>query len=463
MDELKYKDGKFTVNGNKVENVIGLMPILSAQTYDLSDNPEWLSVTIDAENKIIEGIDKKGNKILGGSITSPTINKILSLIPSDEKIELLGSKSIWYGNTIWWCGTSIPAAGYWDVNNVESYPYLTCLFLGAKKVWNEAVGSSAANGKKNKSSYEVQGRKMGHSIADVFEILDDAYEVDDTAKTVRFKGSSQYVSDWTSEITYAQYQDIRYNMLSQSYEIKLVAKYLLSDKSEHDAFLREKFGDKYDVIISYANSTSQNFDYKGDVDLFVIDHGHNDGPSPVEQSQIASSDMTTFVGAINTYIRLIYQYRPHARIVFISDYEGENCCEAQKQISQYWKIPFLDLRLVSPIYSGEKVKTRGYWNNNGIWENEGFTYNPNETSIEKAFSVKGNAYFNSYLGKTVSEIAANITPEQDSNGVWWWHCNQRYMWMKDGLHPHSDRTNNCLKNYAQIIAEFLKGVGNGYI
>ena len=303
---------------------------------------------------------------------------------------------------------------------------------------------------------------MGHSIADVFEILDDAYEVDDVAQTVIFKGSSQYVSDWTSEKTYSEYQDIRYNMLSQSYEIKLIAKYLLSNKEEHDDFLIQKFGNRYDAIIKYANLKSQNFDYKGDIDLFVIDHGHNDGPSPVEQSQISSTDITTFVGAINTYIRLIHQYKPHARIVFISDYEGDNCCEAQKQISNYWKIPFLDFRIVSPIYSGEKVKTRGYWNNNGIWENEGFTYNPNETSIEKAFSVKGNAYFNSYLGKTVSEIAANIRPVQDSNGIWWWYANQKYIWMKDGLHPHSDKSNNCLKNYAQIIAEFLKGVGNGY-
>ena len=44
MDELKYKDGKFTVNGADVSDVSGLTPILSAQTYELSDNPEWLSV-----------------------------------------------------------------------------------------------------------------------------------------------------------------------------------------------------------------------------------------------------------------------------------------------------------------------------------------------------------------------------------------------------------------------------------
>ena len=30
--------------GNEVGDVSGLMPILSAQTYELSDNPEWLSV-----------------------------------------------------------------------------------------------------------------------------------------------------------------------------------------------------------------------------------------------------------------------------------------------------------------------------------------------------------------------------------------------------------------------------------
>ena len=46
MDELKYKDGKFTGNGNEINYVSGLMPILSAQTYDLSDNPEYFEVKV---------------------------------------------------------------------------------------------------------------------------------------------------------------------------------------------------------------------------------------------------------------------------------------------------------------------------------------------------------------------------------------------------------------------------------
>lgn len=79
MDELKYKDGKFTVNGNEISDVSGLMPILSAQTYELSDNPEYLEAKVDSDGKIIEGIKKDGTLYVPqlSSNTFTSINKTI--------------------------------------------------------------------------------------------------------------------------------------------------------------------------------------------------------------------------------------------------------------------------------------------------------------------------------------------------------------------------------------------------
>ena len=80
MDELKYKDGKFTVNGNEIS---GLMPILSAQTYDLSDNPEYFEVKLDSDGKIIEGVKKDGTKYIS-EIESKTIDELKEKIDTSE-------------------------------------------------------------------------------------------------------------------------------------------------------------------------------------------------------------------------------------------------------------------------------------------------------------------------------------------------------------------------------------------
>ena len=81
MDELKYVDGKFTVNG---ADVSGLTPILSAQTYELSDNPEYLEVKVDNEGKIIEGVKKDGTKYIG-EIESNTIKNIFNIANENKK------------------------------------------------------------------------------------------------------------------------------------------------------------------------------------------------------------------------------------------------------------------------------------------------------------------------------------------------------------------------------------------
>ena len=65
MDELKYVDGKFTVNGIDVSNVSAtteafeIAQTVSANTSQFSviDNPEYIEVKLDADGKIIEGLN----------------------------------------------------------------------------------------------------------------------------------------------------------------------------------------------------------------------------------------------------------------------------------------------------------------------------------------------------------------------------------------------------------------------
>ena len=72
MDELKYKDGKFTVNGIDVSNVsatteaVEIAQIVSANTpqFSIIDNPEYIDVKLDADGKVIEGISTDGTKVV---------------------------------------------------------------------------------------------------------------------------------------------------------------------------------------------------------------------------------------------------------------------------------------------------------------------------------------------------------------------------------------------------------------
>ena len=68
MDELKYKDGKFTVNGADVSEVsatteaVEIAQTVSANTQQFSviDNPEYIEVTTDSEGKVISHRDYDG-------------------------------------------------------------------------------------------------------------------------------------------------------------------------------------------------------------------------------------------------------------------------------------------------------------------------------------------------------------------------------------------------------------------
>ena len=81
MDELKYKDGKFTVNGIDVNSISATSAITETQEYNIITNEEFKSATIDSEGKIIEGTRINGVKYIA-NIESKTLSELENKIPS---------------------------------------------------------------------------------------------------------------------------------------------------------------------------------------------------------------------------------------------------------------------------------------------------------------------------------------------------------------------------------------------
>lgn len=441
----------------KVDKEIGksLIDAEFASSIELIDNPIWMKCILDSEGNIIAGITHNREVKIYGTLNINGV-ELSSEILLEERANTI--KSNWSGKQFWWCGTSIPAGGDWDVNNKRSYPLITGKKLNAKRVFNEAVSSSCARKRVTENvTYGEITRQMGNSIADALEIVADLWTINDANQTFSNGPRTKGITNIPTVSSYAAVCQERYFILSNSYEIKLISKYLISDTAENEAFLRAKFGQLYSTLTSlhpYA------FSYQGDIDLFVIDHGHNDIiQALIPEEDLDSRDITTFVGAINTYISLIYQYKPHARIMFISDYDDLatqiKTIEVQEQIARHWHIPFIDLRNHLPFNNNIKVKVRGYWGIDGTWKENGFTYNSEAESIATAFAENGNAYFSPLLGNTVQQVAANILPEQDGNGVWWYSISPKFIWIKDGTHPDTDISGKCLQFYSKILAQFI--------
>lgn len=476
VDSEKKLLGGRKLNGIRFEKIGFETPLLfidKNQCYIYNDPENRVTLIVDKNKKVVSFRDKNGVLHENAGIKTSLLNAS-NLVLSEEGvknlIDLLLSKGLndknnWKNKNIWWCGTSIPAAGYWNVNNPISYPYMVGVRLGAKKVFNEAVGSSCARKLTyTNSTYEVISRQMGNTISDALAICADIWTIDDTNQTVTNGPRTLGITDIPTVSTYSAACYQRMLLLSNSYEIKLVSKYLISDPDENESYLREKFGLLYETLVALHPTA---YTYQSDIDLFVIDHGHNDDPTPVPTEDVDSLVMTTFIGAINNYISLIMKYKPHTRIVFISDYDNSRLTsqtiEAQKQIATNWHIPFIDLRNSLPFNINVKVKTRGYWTIDGIWQEDGFIYDSTAADVAHAFSVNGNAYFTSYVGTTIQEIAEHINPQQDSNGVWWYEYEPRYIYIRDGLHPHTDRSGKCLKLYANVLANFINYIGNNII
>ena len=145
----------------------------------------------------------------------------------------------WAGKKMVWLGTSIPAAGRYQVNNPISYPIMIGNMLGAT-VYNEAVGSSALHCKDPAristsnpygffNNFEAVSRCLTNSLAEMNWIIE------------HFNDSAVFTQNVPESLSDADKEFIR----SCSWEIKL---------------------QKYFTAESFP-------------DAWIIDHGHNDAPT----------------------------------------------------------------------------------------------------------------------------------------------------------------------------------------
>lgn len=254
----------------------------------------------------------------------------------------------WENKKIVWFGTSIPAGSY-DSNNGNRYPDIVGTILGAT-IYNEAVGSSAIS--RTLPTYISSNNPYGYDSTD-FDFCRRA--LSDTLEMKEWLINNYNNGYFTTNVPDSMPEDRKELIRNYSYERK-VGKYLNGGEI-------------------------------GNVDLYVFDHGYNDyffNRNNAElTSQYGEDNTYSFYNGMNKILRFIYTKNPNAKIVIISHYTDnatdsihsttehvESLRKNQIEICNKWGIKFIDITRVLG-WSGNKVTTTGYWNESGIWINNG--------------------------------------------------------------------------------------------
>ena len=459
---IMYVDGNMKSLGvDLVTNSNGVVEVSKTLNPPIGTKYIYVNVSMNEPIYTDENINKYCSiKMEGVSFLSyytyfNDVNDFNKGVGSYVKNEI--ESSCWFGKNIWWCGTSIPAATDYWVENPRSYPKYVGKILKASYVYNEAVGSSHARSFHTKQYGSIL-KAMGMSVQEKMQYFSDLWIVDDVSQTFSDGPRLLGVSDIPSVSSYKDVCDIRKRFVLESYQVKLQLRYLISDEMENANFFRGLVGD--DLAAKLKEQYPNTFNYQADIDLFVIDHSNNDWEEFFPTDNIGNEDMATFEGAINTYIRLILRYKGHARIVLIGNYvdmpNGIN--ELISEIGNYWQIPVFQTSSVLPFKNETEVYTSGYWDDDKVWHNEGFSYLPSSSSdsFETNLSLKCAAR-NGITSKT--QFESRCEPK-NIDGRMCWKTSTRNIWLYDGLHPHANSDTSVLVMYAQSIAGYLKNIGN---
>lgn len=284
-------------------------------------------------------------------------------------------RSKWSNKKIAWFGTSIPEPSLY--NPVIGYAEYVADLLGAT-VYNEAVGSSCARrGFKSKQSDIDPYGWTGMGIAALWNMGSSLEEKNEII--------TNWDSKWRSLTGYnqAMTDGIRNKAIACSYENKLM---------------------------KYITDTP--------VDLYVFDHGYNDwGSNPVDLEVNTDNpfDMSTYQGAMNTYIKLILTANPRAKILILSHYESQErpgLIEMQEWVARYWNLPFGELYKRLGWAGDRTVVSTGYWRN-GFWVESG--------GSETTYTLK-------------------------------------QIHIPDGRHPNGDLSGHACMDIAHIVAEFVNQI-----
>lgn len=158
----------------------------------------------------------------------------------------------WEGKSMVWLGTSIPAAGKYNVKNSKSYPIMVGNILNAD-VYNEAVGSSALHCKEPSRI----------STNNPYGFIDN------------FEAASRCITNSLEEMEWI------INHFNDTNVFTLNVPSSLSDADKN--FIRS---------CSWENKLGKYFNSDMFPDVWVIDHGHNDIPTTAsEDTYYAKSSM----------------------------------------------------------------------------------------------------------------------------------------------------------------------------
>ena len=368
--------------------------------------------------------ESKIKEVLVTEVLSENVKDVVARLEQEENVDT----NYWYQKNIWWCGTSIPAGSDATIPGAGetiagNYPTEVGNDLGCMVI-NKSVGGSMCRANVRTGDY------VGANFANITSAL-----------TMTKAEIESFITN------YSTIKDVLTGNVPSSLSTSDIA--------------RLRAASFEDRLIPYLDGT---YDMP---DLFVFDHGHNDYkyslsgggsdigleptvaniggelaedtymiandnaklesffgslaniPSSRKAKFIASLNRNCYIGAVNFLVTLILRYNPHARIVFISNYEYENgdrpsyapLIPAQKSIADSWAFPLCEV-----------YKSLGYSNHiipgSKDWFNA--TY-PAQTPATTDVTV-----YEAYLA--------------------------------DSVHPHSDITGDANNIYAGIISEFIKRI-----
>ena len=349
-----------------------------------------------------------------------------------------------------WYGTSIPADGY---------PLIVGTLLGCT-VYNEAVGESLV--------------RLGwgkNCIAEGDEI--DIWGCSST-DTGTFNPMSNTITALAKSMS-ASKAEKRYLLDNLTHFEKITGSTLNREVQTDEVIMGYSYEEK---LLKYIDSSREDYT---PVDLIVFDHGHNDlnpdGDPKWDTYDIDNRDKANYWGAMNFLMDIIRKYNPHQNICQISHYQGNvdysaNFYKAQQQFAEHWGIPFMELYKLTQMSTSEQVRTSGYWGyTDGVWHNDGFifidngdgTYTTNQSCIIQ-YDFGNNGTYNQetqlFTTNVLEGLPANTTARdiKTIDGITTCLLKPREMYMKDRLHPVSDKSGNANKRIATLLAGWINSI-----
>jgi copper chaperone CopZ len=422
------------------------------------------------------------------SVTLKGIKGQIDELQEDVDVIRASGFDTWSGKKVAWYGTSIPAGSNFRIpikaNAIDAYitsykvektsitaednlpceyPVIAASLLGASTVHNESVGSSRIAKNTTDSRLLIRCKALCNTVQEICSYIWGSYNIDIANQTFEenHENTIGITTFLTTAGTWVSFVNNVMICLSQSYQIKLTLRHLISDATQRSAYVHDVFGEYYDRFVAMLTSVNYTLaDLVGynEVDLFVLEHSVNDS-NPSMDYPVTSDDVTTFQGAYNKIIGEILRYKPSVRIAIVSNY-GPDSSEITynkdktaklKEIAEHWQIAFCEMRKYINV-SATKQMTQGYWEQNAnVWHDSGFQWS--EDAGNDAFTT--NAYFHPDLySSSLVAIKQNINPQQ-IHGVWYWEAPARYIWMRDAVHPHSDNGGRLCIIIAKTLAKWL--------